>query len=51
MKEIGADVLVQTVRGLLKGELKAVSQDSVANRLPESELRHAPKIIYRHLSH
>lgn len=45
MKEIGADVLVQTVRGLLKGELKAVSQDSVAARLPESELRHAPKLF------
>lgn len=45
MKEIGADVLVQTVRGLLKGELKAISQDSVAARLPESQLRHAPKIF------
>ena len=37
MKEIGAKVLVQTVKGLADGSLKEKSQ-------PESDIKHAPKI-------
>lgn len=40
MKEIGARVLVETIRGLSSGSLKEIPQPAIAH----SELKHAPKI-------
>src|SRR5688572_6654419 len=57
MKEIGADLLVRTVKGLANGSLKETPQSSIVNRqssmgdsnLPftihHSHLKHAPKIF------
>lgn len=42
MKEIGASLLVQTVKGLLAGDLKERPQANEPG--PESEIKHAPKI-------
>ena len=48
MKEIGAEVLVETVKGLSDGTLKETPQDSHPDSYREttdnSQLRHAPKI-------
>lgn len=41
MKEIGAQLLVKTVKGLAAGTLKEVEQGS----FPTTELKHAPKIF------
>jgi methionyl-tRNA formyltransferase len=54
MKETGAKLLVETVRGILDGTLKETPQSSMVNREssietsempePHSQLKHAPKI-------
>ncbi len=44
MKEIGAELLVQTVKGLSDGSLKETDQSSIIGQL-SSELKHAPKIF------
>lgn len=41
MKEIGAQLLVRTIKGLAEGTITEILQDSVT----ESELKHAPKIF------
>lgn len=43
MKEIGADLLVRTVRGLADGSLKEVPQSNIQHLT--SSIRHAPKIF------
>ena len=43
MKEIGAQVLVKTVKGLVDGSLKEVSQENVSDGLRLTQ--HAPKIF------
>lgn len=43
MKEIGADLLVRTVRGLADGSLKKVPQSNIQHLT--SSIRHAPKIF------
>jgi methionyl-tRNA formyltransferase len=40
MKEIGAQLLVRTVEGLIRGDLKETPQEGLA-----SELKHAPKLF------
>ena len=55
MKEIGAQVLVKTVKGLAEGTLKETPQSSIVNRessetgsqltTHDSRLKHAPKIF------
>ena len=44
MKEIGAAVLVKTVKGLVDGSLKETSQDSGLTTQDSQLLKHAPKI-------
>lgn len=44
MKEIGAQVLVKTVKGLAEGTLKEKPQSATGNQQP-AILRHAPKIF------
>lgn len=44
MKEIGAQVLVKTVKGLADGSLKEMPQLAIGNEQPAT-LRHAPKIF------
>jgi methionyl-tRNA formyltransferase len=44
MKEIGAALLVKTVKALSEGTIQDVDQSSVVGR-PLSELKHAPKIF------
>ncbi len=44
MKEIGAAVLVKTVKGLIDGSLKETSQDSGLTTENSHLLKHAPKI-------
>jgi len=44
MKEIGAQVLVKTVKGLAEGTLKEKPQSAIGNR-QTAILRHAPKIF------
>ena len=44
MKEVGAALLVKTVKGLAEGTLKEKSQSEIGNRKSEI-LRHAPKIF------
>ncbi|MDE3235964.1 MAG: methionyl-tRNA formyltransferase [Bacteroidota bacterium] len=44
MKMIGAELLVETIKGLADGSLKEVSQSSVINNA-SAELHHAPKIF------
>lgn len=41
MKEIGAQLLVKTIKGLAEGSINEIPQDSVI----ESDLKHAPKIF------
>ncbi len=41
MKEIGAQLLVRTIKGLAEGTIQEIPQDSVI----ESDLKHAPKIF------
>lgn len=41
MKEIGAQLLVRTIKGLAEGNIQEIPQDSVI----ESDLKHAPKIF------
>lgn len=43
MKEIGASLLVKTVKGLADGSLKETPQSEILNL--KSEIRHAPKIF------
>ncbi|MGQ0739283.1 MAG: methionyl-tRNA formyltransferase [Bacteroidota bacterium] len=43
MKEIGAQLLVKTIRGLAEGTLKETPQTN--NRRPAHNLKHAPKIF------
>src|SRR5690606_22389298 len=52
MKEIGAQLLVKTVRGLVEGTIHETSQTSIINRSPNTNqadlrqiLKHAPKIF------
>lgn len=46
MKEIGAALLVETVKGLAEGKLKEIPQElSTVNRQLSTELKHAPKIF------
>ncbi len=48
MKEIGAQLLVRTVQGLIDGSLKEVPQSSISGPEPaagHSPLKHAPKIF------
>lgn len=51
MKEIGARVLVETVKGIADGSLHEKPQSSIVNsepsmeQLPDSPLKHAPKIF------
>jgi methionyl-tRNA formyltransferase len=42
MKDIGASVLVETVRGIAEHSLKQTQQSSLSN---ESDLKHAPKLF------
>ena len=44
MKEIGAQLLVKTVKGLADGSLKEVPQSSLNNVIPAT-IKHAPKIF------
>jgi methionyl-tRNA formyltransferase len=44
MKEIGAQVLVKTVQGLVDGSLKEVAQLAIGNK-EQATLKHAPKIF------
>ena len=44
MKEIGAALLIKTVKGLADGSLSEVSQNSKL-KIKNSELKHAPKIF------
>ena len=44
MKEIGATVLIKTVKGLVEGNLKEVTQDSGLIAQDPKLLKHAPKI-------
>jgi methionyl-tRNA formyltransferase len=44
MKVIGADLLVETVKGLAAGSLQKIDQSSVVSR-ESLELKHAPKIF------
>lgn len=44
MKEIGANLLIKTVKGLAEGSLKETAQLSIINLHP-SALKHAPKIF------
>jgi methionyl-tRNA formyltransferase len=44
MKEIGAHVLVKTVKGLVDGSLKEVAQLAIGNK-QDATLKHAPKIF------
>ncbi len=46
MKEIGADLLVKTVNGLIDGSLKEIPQRTLAtgNGHPATKLNHAPKL-------
>ena len=44
MKEIGATVLIKTVKGLVEGNLKEVTQDSGLTAQDPKLLKHAPKI-------
>jgi len=46
MKEIGADLLVKTVDGLVAGTLKEMSQQELVthNSQPATQLQHAPKL-------
>jgi methionyl-tRNA formyltransferase len=43
MKEIGAQLLVKTVQGLIHNTIKETPQSAIVN--PQSEIRHAPKIF------
>ncbi len=45
MKEIGATLLVETVKGLAAGNLEKIDQSSVVSRQSSVELKHAPKIF------
>lgn len=52
MKEIGAQLLVKTVRGLVNGTIHEISQASIISRSPDTNqaelqqnLKHAPKIF------
>lgn len=45
MKEIGASLLVETVKGLAAGNLEKIDQSSVASRQSLVALKHAPKIF------
>jgi methionyl-tRNA formyltransferase len=55
MKEIGAQLLVRTVQGIVDGSLKEISQSAIVNQqlpntgsvlsTPDSGLKHAPKIF------
>ena len=52
MKDIGAQLLVKTVRGLVEGTIHETSQTSIINRSPNTKqadlqltLKHAPKIF------
>ncbi len=46
MKEIGAHLLVKTVKGLVEGTLKETPQSSIVdNEVQSTELKHAPKIF------
>jgi methionyl-tRNA formyltransferase len=46
MKEIGAQLLAKTVKGLADGSLKETPQESVGSRqLAVGSLKHAPKIF------
>jgi methionyl-tRNA formyltransferase len=46
MKEIGAALLVETVKGLAEGKLQEIPQDlSTVNGQSPTELKHAPKIF------
>lgn len=44
MKEVGANLLVQTMKGIQDGTLKEVNQSEVKD-VAESQLKHAPKIF------
>ena len=44
MKEIGAAILIKTVKGLADGNLSEISQNSKL-KIKNSELKHAPKIF------
>ena len=44
MKEVGAKLLVETIQGMQKGNLKEVNQLTV-NEADSSQLKHAPKIF------
>ena len=43
MKEVGAQLLVRTVSGLVEGNLKETPQSSISDQ--SSEIKHAPKIF------
>lgn len=45
MKMIGAELLVQTVKGFADGTLSEMPQRSMVNGLSSTELKHAPKIF------
>ncbi|HKZ65909.1 MAG TPA: methionyl-tRNA formyltransferase [Chitinophagaceae bacterium] len=45
MKEIGAQVLVKTVKGLADGSLKETPQANVSDGGRQTQLKHAPKIF------
>ena len=45
LKEIGAKLLIKTVKGLVDGSLKETPQDVVASGLAVGDLKHAPKIF------
>ena len=44
MKEIGANLLVKTVKGIADGSLKETPQEQVSDRDGQTPLKHAPKI-------
>ena len=45
MKEIGAQVLVKTVKGLADGSLKEAPQVNMSDGHRQTQLKHAPKIF------
>jgi methionyl-tRNA formyltransferase len=45
MKELGATVLVNTVKGLADGSIKETPQSSISEGNNQPQLRHAPKIF------
>lgn len=45
LKDIGAQLLVRTMKGLADGSLKASPQSAVDSQQSQTELKHAPKIF------